>query len=354
MLLERPGRAPVLLLLPSGRASLMAESEEPKEKHAKLDDGRQPEIVEEDIMEVEQPDLHTSSTALVALLRQAMREEGIARRSDLAELENRFDSRMSAVTSEWAEKLKSVERAETRIQEVSDKVDTSIAAIGAQISILETRLEQISKSGASSAASTAGPNEWTDRPWGGSKRGEDSKWTPKTIFVRGWAPFGGPTHQKVSREEAMALDSKVRQALGPQERQLQTMAHYVCNHQIAYKLKEGADGDIYSWKDRIASAVQDLEVRGSRLRVGLEQSPQRKMEYQQFSRALELLRSCPGLDGKWEEDGRTLRVYAKQSWQELGRPTPSGWQWDLENFAAAKLPPPAPRDAASAGGMGLN
>lgn len=84
-----------------------------------------------------------------------------------------------------------------------------------------------------------------------------------------------------------------------------------------------------------------ITVRGQQLRIVVEHSPQRKLEYGQYARALEELHGEPDLVGKWVEDGRALRVYAAASWQELGRPTSSGWTWELAAFVDANLALPS-------------
>lgn len=72
-----------------------------------------------------------------------------------------------------------------------------------------------------------------------------------------------------------------------------------------------------------------ITARGHGVRVVLEQSPQRKHDYNQHARALEELRAETQIVGKWIEDGRALGIYAAQSWQDLGRPSPPGWTLEL-------------------------
>lgn len=223
---------------------------------------------------------------------------------------------------EWMRSCQLPMHIEDQMGALSRKVDRTVEALANNVSKLESRLG--SGSGASSTTSAGSPT-WADRPKS-SNTDRISGWVPRTLFVRGWAPFGCPTSQKISKEEALLSDNKVRAVSGAVCDDLVSLPGYVCNHQIAYRLKEGCPRSLYDIKADLAARLEagGVLVRGLPLRVVAEQSPQRKLEYGQYARALDETRAEPDLARKWVEDGRTLRVYASPSWQATVRRLPVG------------------------------
>lgn len=101
---------------------------------------------------------------------------------------------------------------------------------------------------------------------------------------------------------------------------------------------------MYDWKEKLLDAIRkdNLQVRGNALKVMVEQSPQRKVEYSQYAKAVEMLREERDLaEQSWEPCGRTLRIYAAPGWQELGKPGVRGWEWNREAFVQAQMVLPA-------------
>lgn len=270
-----------------------------------------------------------TATNILALFKMAIRDEKLARQEDVAHLAQRIEE----VKSE----------SDKRIAEVQQRLDTSVGALTEKVALLQSKVAGDQVSGPSSVASTSGSVSWPGRPRRSENEREGgSGWVPRTIHVRGWAPFGCPTSSKISREEAMRLDGRIREALGPPSRQLQMVSPYVCNHQVTYRFQTG-HFNIYDLKDLLAAAIRDkhIQVRDCDVRAALEQSAQRKAEYSQYYGALDRLRQEALLADKWIEDGRALRIYAANSWQELGKPSECGWVWNPAAFADAGLPRPA-------------
>lgn len=127
--------------------------------------------------------------------------------------------------------------------------------------------------------------------------------------------------------------------MGPVAESLEAMPPYVCNHQVSYRIKERAAGNIFGLKRSMADAIEasGIQVRGQPVRVATEQSAQRKLEHSQFARAVEDIKNYSSLKDKWVDDGRALRIYALHSWQELGKPTSWGWKWDKAAFVVSKI-----------------
>lgn len=119
------------------------------------------------------------------------------------------------------------------MQDISKKVDTSISGLGAQMPKLQSRLEALAERSTGSNSSSASPTSRAGRnavPSHSVREGGSNVWVPKTIFIRGWAPFGCPTSQKISREEATSLELRIRQLVGSQDVFLGRIPLYVCNH----------------------------------------------------------------------------------------------------------------------------
>lgn len=74
--------------------------------------------------------------------------------------------------------------------------------------------------------------------------------------------------------------------------------------------------------------------------MGLEQSVERKRNYSQFQAAIKQLQSETDLSDSVVERGRSLKLYARKSWEVLGEPTPAGWVSHRSGFLRAKLEPP--------------
>lgn len=133
-----------------------------------VEDGRQPGTLDE-AMEAEDaadddaaaPKLGpVSSGTLLALLRQAIREEGVAKKSDFEAFETKFDARLKANEKAWKAKFGASEK---RVQEFSNKADGSIGDLGAQMSKLGSRLEALAERSAGSNSSTSSPSSWAGR-----------------------------------------------------------------------------------------------------------------------------------------------------------------------------------------------
>lgn len=114
---------------------------------------------------------------------------------------------------------------------------------------------------------------------------------------------------------------------------------------------------VYEWKDIILDRLRahNLLVRFQTLKVMEEQSPQRKSEYIQYARALELLRAEADIEPhRYETCGRTLRIYAAPTWQELGEPSAHGWEWNTSGFIDAQMAMPSFLATPSAEAQGDN
>lgn len=186
----------------TGDGATENETKKPRIKDASEEDRqRDPDTVDEEPMEEEDgadSELGPMSPGmLLALLRRSIREKGVAKKSDQQTLESKVEQRLQSSEKEWNEKFGA---SEERVQEIAAKVDSSIMDLGAQMSKLESCVEAMAdRSG--SKSSTASPTSWAGR---GKVRsdiesaGGSNVWSPKSLFIRGWPPFGCPTNQTIS------------------------------------------------------------------------------------------------------------------------------------------------------------
>lgn len=140
-------------------------SQENGSKNARLVDSlpedRQPDTVEQ-MDEEEGADAEVgplSTGVLLLLLRRAIREEGVAKRSDLQSLETKVDKQIREAENKWQQKLAV---SEAKVESLAQKVDTTISDLGVQMSKLESRLEAMA-SRPGSNSSTASPSSWAGR-----------------------------------------------------------------------------------------------------------------------------------------------------------------------------------------------
>lgn len=309
-----------------------------------MDDAKRQKVEEEDVaMSPAAGGGGFSADLLLEIMRKALRDEGVARRDDLVVLESKMDHKLAAATSDWESRFSQLQQ-KVEGGQLSEKLERSLDVLSEKVGKLEA---QMGCSGQSvSACSTGSPSpSWASRaqPRHSVLRGPLPQWSPRMLYLRGWAPYGCPTSHNISREEAAALDLKVRKALGPVADQLESLPPYVCNHQISFRIVDDAILGAHEVKRKLSEAVAgaQISVRGHEVRVVAEQSPQRRHEYTLFAAALEELKGEPELAGRWEADGRSLRVYATKTWQELGKPGPSSWQWSRASFDEANIPLPS-------------
>lgn len=294
-------------------------------------DGKKQKTSEATTMDLEDSQPLTA-TSILALVKVAIREEGLARKDDVTASESKVEKRFHDVRQD----------VDSQLAAVNSRLDQSVGSLPQQRARLEARIDE-SKSEPSSAASTSGsPSAWAGRQRG-SHNVSATTWTPAAVVVSGWAPHGCAPNKNISEEEVQHLDALIRKAMGPCSERLQTLPPYVCNHQLTYRIREGCTADTFDLKRATSAAVASahIMVRGLSPRVSLEKSAQRKQEYSQFAGAMEELEPySKDLEGKWVEDGRALRIHAAQSWQELGRLGPGAWRWDARAFYGAGIPLP--------------
>lgn len=242
------------------------------------------------------------------------------------------------MADDFASLAKRMDSSDDRLKTLERKQDEDRALADDRFSAMASDIKNLKQQMAASIGPPAPPPTW---PTSGSKptsptASTTDRWMPSMLFVRGWSPYGSAPSTKVSREEINLLDEKLRAAVGPLSKHYDLVPPYAANHQLAYRVK---NINIYDAKTALSTAIDSdrIEVHGQTLKVGLEQSVERKRNYAQFQSAIKQLHSDPGYADHIVECGRSLKLFAKKSWEVLGEPAPSGWVWHRSGFIDAKL-----------------
>lgn len=148
-----------------------------------------------------------------------------------------------------------------------------------------------------------------------------SRDSPKPSLFVDAPPFACLTHQTISREEAASLELRIRRLVGAQASfSVPPLPRMSATTRTASRPRTLS---VYEWKDLLAEKIKQniLLVCGHPLKVMLEQSPQRRAEYSQNTKALGQHKQEIEIDAhKWEPCGRALRIYAAPTWQESNNP----------------------------------
>lgn len=131
---------------------------ENKTKKPRIEDSaeedRQPDTLDEAQMEEDGDETDSgplSQGVLLALFRRAIREQGVARKSDFLELGSQVEQRIQTSERAWNERFEAFDK---KVQEIAAKVDTPIHDLGAQMSKLESHLEVLADRSAGSNSCT--------------------------------------------------------------------------------------------------------------------------------------------------------------------------------------------------------
>jgi hypothetical protein len=227
-------------------------------------------------------------------------------------------------------------REETR----SKQAESEIRLTNVEKSILEMREELRSISSGNSAnssgggasnASTAGSTA-TSFATAGAKRVETTNWVPKTVFVRGFAPFGCNPTEKIQATDTRVFQEKLIKSL-PTHIRMQTTASppFAINHQVCFTVVGGRNtfqAVAAAFNDHITA--HEITIKGKKIRASVEVSEQRKALSKNFFGAIEFLKAKSISEDKYTICAKGLRIYATETFEEIGC-TPIGasaWRWN--------------------------
>jgi hypothetical protein len=167
----------------------------------------------------------------------------------------------------------------------------------------------------STAASTAG--------------GDAGGWVPRGFIVRGWAPFGCPARQRISREQAKRAIADIVGMLPEMHKAVVRPAEpFATNHQLFFAVPGGWDAC-----RRVADIVKAkfeerrFTISGSELTVLVETSPTRKTHCKLFYDACRQLQEVGVSEAKLLFCQKGLRIYVADSHELLGYSKDRSWVW---------------------------
>lgn len=281
---------------------------------------------------------------LLALLRRAIRKEGVAKKSDVQTLESKVEQRLQSSEKERNDKFGASEK---KVQEIAVKVDSSIQNLGGQMSRLESCLETMADR-LGSNSSTASPS----LPRGPVVTGFGSTLCRRAERIPGrrCPCSSGVGHPSValqirnSREKKpLPLNSRSGISWVPTRR---SWVASRCMSPTTSCARTARPTRATSRRTSSSTSFGPAPCRNAA-------SPSRSRS----NRLLRGQRTTSSTLGeseivahKYEACGRTLRMYAAPSWQELGKPGANGWEWNTSGFIDAQVPLPSFLAAPSADG----
>jgi len=281
---------------------------------------------------------------LACLFRSIIQEEGLARREDVEKVQQR----MAIQDEKIADQDRRIEAMRTTLDDLRQEpaeirkagVATAAAASAASAPAGGAAARSTSLAGASTAASSAGGA---------------GEWTPRSVLVRGWAPFGAGPASKLNKAEYKVAGDKLLNFLPLALRaQVSVAAPYVLNHQITMYLRE-ASSDLCH---RVREALQDgierasYTIREVTPRCSVELSPRKRTLVRNMFRGIDRLKAAKVQEAQFDICHRSCQILAIPSYRLVGHTPPGSacWAWDPQGCQELGFDPEeaAAADAAEA------
>ena len=166
-----------------------------------------------------------------------------------------------------------------------------------------------------------------------SKSPVQGEWCPRTVLVRGWAPFGSPASQKIDRIEYKKVANELLSCL-PHclQNNVVVRAPFAANYQISFGLKDGGGWDsCRAVQEALIAGVESnmISVRGHELKVSIELSPRRRTTLTNMFRADTFLKKNGVNPESYLLCPKSCRILSTVTNEDLGE-TPKGsndWVW---------------------------
>lgn len=265
---------------------------------------------------------------LAAVLRQVLREEKLAKQESV--------DKFGAAIEAHDERLSALEESNQELRATLADLRTEIAELRQERTAPQPAV--VAQAGApcpASAAPPGVPSAASGLPAGGAA------WEPRFVHVRGFAPYGCPPAQKLTKEQYGVEGRRLLDALPAALRaQVRLQPPYVLSHQISFLVPVGGLPACRVLADALESVIsaQQLKIKGQDIRAGIETSPQRRTLCQNMFGALDRVRAR-GREDRVEVCGRSLKLHVRPDFQLLGHTPPGSttWSWDPAGLAAIGL-----------------
>ena len=266
-------------------------------------------------------------------------------------MERRMDQRLDA--NERRIELRMDERLDTnerRIEQVLglhqvrlDKHDVELSAQRRLLEDLRSEIGDFRKSGIEPSRQFNEQSSETPSTVGSTNFSGLGEWCPRTVLVRGWAPFGSPASQKIDRVEYKKVANELLSCLPHSlQNNVTVRAPFAANFQISFGLKNGGGfNSCRAVQEALSAGVESnmITVRGNGLKVSIEKSQRQRTTLSNMHRAAAFLRKSGVSSESYILCHKSSRILSTVTKEDLGE-TPKGsnfWVWHAQKCSECGL-----------------
>ena len=240
---------------------------------------------------------------------------------------------------------------ERRIEQVlglhQTRLDKHDAELSSQRQLLEDLRSEIGllrRTGVEQSRQFGDLSSDTTSTAGSSNSFTQADWCPRTVLVRGWAPFGSPASQKIDRIEYKKVLNELLSSL-PHclQNNVVVRAPFAANYQISFGMKDGGGRDsCRAVREPLIAGVESnmINVRGHSLKVSIELSPRRKITLSNMFRAESFLKKSGVNSESLLLCPKSCKILSTVTNEDLGE-TLNGsnvWVWHREKCSGCGVP----------------
>ena len=173
-----------------------------------------------------------------------------------------------------------------------------------------------------------------------SSMGGNTEWTPKTVLVRGWAPFGAPPSAKLNKVDYKCAGERLRDFLPlALKAQVSLAAPFALNHQVSFIVRDASSDLCHRIREALQDGIarNDYVIKGVAPRVAVELSPRKRVLVKNMFRALDALKAANIQEDKYDVCHRACQLFALPSYGMLGSTPAGGSQWEWDEKVCAEL-----------------
>ena len=262
-------------------------------------------------------------------------------------MDQRLDANERRIELRMDERLDTNER---RIEQVLglhqtrlDKHDVELSAQRRLLEDLRSEIGDFRRSGVEQSRQFGEQSSETSSTAGSTNSLVQGEWCPRTVLVRGWAPYVSPASQKIDRVEYKKVANELLSCLPHSlQNNVVVRAPFAANFQISFGLKDGGGFDsCRAVQDALIAGVESnmITVRGHELKVSIELSPRKKITSTNMHRAAAFLKKSGVSPESYLLCHKSSRILSTMTKEDLGE-TPKGsnvWVWHSQKCSECGL-----------------
>ena len=218
---------------------------------------------------------------------------------------------------------------------------------------LEKTIEDIQKVQQQDQHSSSPTRASSTRSLGSSQGSRTDEWVPRSVVLRGFAPFGCGDNDKITAEEHRTLvDQITRHIPLPQQLRVKAAQPFLRNHQVELYVSPAGWENVREFTRIIEKIVvdNDIKVRGHPVTVGQPSSPERRATVATSFKAKTALEQQGLATNNIEMCHRSHQIYHKD---ETGNHRLLGkidrntklWMWSEDHVRQLNIDPANLREA---------